>query len=165
MWQSPLANIMKSTKQSKNESIATRRRLAFFFLILGSSLIFIGMGLLAHSFVGIPTTATITAIEERKEFFSEMVSTHYYPTLKFVSSDGKEIITQSKFGGGKNSYTLGTSIEIRYSPRDPKKITIQGGMEKWYVPASLFFLGVVQVIGSWKIFLRKHRNDTPYSLA
>ena len=67
----------------------------------------------------------------------------YYPVVKFLTTDGKEITFKSGTGSNPAGFKLGDKVEVYYSANEPSKAEINTFFRLWFLTVLLLGMGTV----------------------
>ncbi len=94
---------------------------------------------------GIETKGTIISIQEKKVYDQKDHKEYpfYFPTIKFMTKDGQDIVTTEKNGLGASEFSSkpGDEIKMYYDPANPQNFAVYSAMSYYLsLVTSVFFL-------------------------
>lgn len=115
-------------------------------------LVLIAGGLVLHtgSFLAgsVSTTGTVIELIGREDCSTDddrrrTCRTVYAPTVRFTTSDGRQVDYRSRTATGPSLYREGQQVEVRYRPDDPTDARIDAFTDLWLAPLIVGGVGVI----------------------
>ena len=108
----------------------------------------VGLATLAFGVLSIPFTimgfvdrsATTEGTVVGVEINNHMEGISYFPTVRFVTEDGRSIVFTSNTSGEWKD-RIGESVTVRYDPADPINAKIDSFFQLWGLSVTLLVLG------------------------
>ncbi len=105
-----------------------------------------GGGILARNISDISASqtavATVTGYRTSYGGSSPRTGTAYFPQLTYSTSDGREILAESKSGSGVKKFEVGQQVSVWYQISQPEKVHIKRYSEVYLFPGLMVAVGL-----------------------